>query len=161
MIYIVSNQHWHTCVVLYFLPRYNCGYFCCMFRITFFLIYFLEIKLYWFFLQKEGQRLSTTCQIFCGCFFILILDRFYLAIFGTVSWLDWLYFLSIGKVVITLLKFIPQAYLSYQRQSTQGFNINSILLDLHGSIFSLIQMFLDAWNHGMYFSQLVEIFAVV
>ena len=81
---------------------------------------------------------------------LLILDRLYLAIFGTVSWLDWLYFLSMVKIGITLLKYIPQAHFNYQRQSTRGWTVGTVLLDLLGGTFSLAQMFINAWNHGIF-----------
>ena len=103
-----------------------------------------------FILQRGTQKVSTTCRILVGCFLLLILDRFYLAIFGTVSWLDWLYFLSMVKIGITLLKYIPQAHFNYQRQSTRGWTIGTVLLDLLGGTFSLAQMFINAWNHGIF-----------
>ena len=102
------------------------------------------------FLQRGTQKISTTCRILVGCFLLLILDRLYLAIFGTVSWLDWLYFLSMVKIGITLLKYIPQAHFNYQRQSTRGWTIGTVLLDLLGGTFSLAQMFINAWNHGIF-----------
>jgi len=97
--------------------------------------------------ERGTQKISTTCRILVGCFLLLILDRLYLAIFGTVSWLDWLYFLSMVKIGITLLKYIPQAHFNYQRQSTRGWTIGTVLLDLLGGTFSLAQMFINAWNH--------------
>ena len=103
-----------------------------------------------FILQRGTQKVSITCRILVGCFLLLILDRFYLAIFGTVSWLDWLYFLSMVKIGITLLKYIPQAHFNYQRQSTRGWTVGTVLLDLLGGTFSLAQMFINAWNHGMF-----------
>ena len=102
------------------------------------------------FFQRGTQKISTTCRILVGCFLLLILDRLYLAIFGTVSWLDWLYFLSMVKIGITLLKYIPQAHFNYQRQSTRGWTIGTVLLDLLGGTFSLAQMFINAWNHGIF-----------
>ena len=101
-------------------------------------------------LQRGTQKVSTTCRILVGCFLLLILDRLYLAIFGTVSWLDWLYFLSMVKIGITLLKYIPQAHFNYQRQSTRGWTVGTVLLDLLGGTFSLAQMFINAWNHGIF-----------
>lgn len=39
---------------------------------------------------------------------------------------------------------MPQVYLNYQRQSTQGWSIGQILFDFAGGILSLAQLFLDA-----------------
>ena len=101
--------------------------------------------------QRGGQCVSITCRSFLGCFLLLISDRLYLAMFGTVTWLDWLYFLSMVKISITLLKYMPQAYFNYQRQSTQGWTIGTVLFDFFGGAFSLVQMLVNAWDHGMLF----------
>ena len=66
----------------------------------------------------------------------------------TLPWLDVIYYLSTVKLIITLLKYLPQALLNYKRKSTHGWAINASLLDLMGGVFSLAQMFLLAWNHG-------------
>ena len=39
---------------------------------------------------------------------------------GISDWLHYLYFLSYIKILITLIKYIPQVLLNYQRKSTQG-----------------------------------------
>ena len=49
-----------------------------------------------------------------------------------------------------MLKYIPQAHFNYQRQSTRGWTIGTVLLDLLGGTFSLAQMFINAWNHGIF-----------
>lgn len=46
------------------------------------------------------------------------------------------------KMVITLIKYSPQVWLNYQRQSTQGWSIGAILLDFSGGMLSFFQMFL-------------------
>jgi len=42
------------------------------------------------------------------------------------------------------VKYIPQAQTNYQRQSTVGWSIHQILLDLSGGILSLLQLILDS-----------------
>lgn len=39
---------------------------------------------------------------------------------------------------------MPQVWRNYQRQSTDGWSIAQILLDLSGGVFSLLQLFIDA-----------------
>lgn len=48
------------------------------------------------------------------------------------------------KVLVTVFKYVPQAWLNYQRQSTVGWSIVTILLDLTGGILSLLQLVLDS-----------------
>ena len=64
-----------------------------------------------------------------------------LAIF---NWLDYLYYLSYMKVLITVAKYIPQVLLNMKRKSCVGWNIWNILLDIAGGILSLIQLVGDA-----------------
>lgn len=55
-----------------------------------------------------------------------------------------LYAVSYIKVVITLVKYVPQAWLNYQRKSTTGWDITQILLDLTGGVLSIAQLILDS-----------------
>ena len=55
-------------------------------------------------------------------------------------------FLGYGKAAISFIKYTPQAYLNYQRQSTVGWSIVNILLDFTGGALSLSQQCIDAWN---------------
>lgn len=67
-----------------------------------------------------------------------------LTIFGIVSWLNFLYLLSYIKLVLTIVKYIPQVYLNYQRKSTKGWSIVNVMLDFTGGVLSIIQIILDS-----------------
>ncbi|KAJ5719042.1 hypothetical protein N7493_007497 [Penicillium malachiteum] len=60
------------------------------------------------------------------------------------AWIDVIYAFSYIKLVITIFKYVPQAWLNYKRKSTSGWNINQILLDLSGGVLSLVQLVLDS-----------------
>jgi cystinosin len=47
-------------------------------------------------------------------------------------------------VVVTVVKYIPQAWLNYKRKSTVGWDIRQILLDLAGGVLSIGQLVLDS-----------------
>lgn len=55
-------------------------------------------------------------------------------------------FMAYSKVFITLVKYIPQAYLNYKRKSTVGWSIMNILLDFTGGTLSLGQQSLDSYR---------------
>ena len=55
-------------------------------------------------------------------------------------------YLGYAKAAISFIKYTPQAYLNYQRQSTVGWSIINILLDFTGGSLSFAQQFIDAWN---------------
>ena len=71
-----------------------------------------------------------------------------LAYFGLVPMLTFLYALSYTKLVLTIIKYIPQAWMNWMRHSTSGWSIMNVLLDFSGGIFSMTQLFLDAFLSG-------------
>jgi cystinosin len=48
------------------------------------------------------------------------------------------------KLICTLVKYCPQAFLNYKLKSTVGWSIMQILLDFTGGILSLLQLLLDS-----------------
>lgn len=58
------------------------------------------------------------------------------------------YWMGIGKVVITFVKYLPQVYLNWVRKSTFGWSISNILLDFTGGSFSFLQILIDYINKG-------------
>lgn len=54
------------------------------------------------------------------------------------------YALSYVKLVITVCKYIPQAWFNYRRKSTDGWSITNILLDFTGGILSIVQLLIDS-----------------
>ncbi len=64
-----------------------------------------------------------------------------------LSTLTLLYFYSYVKLAITIIKYVPQAWMNYKRKSTEGWSIGNILLDFTGGVLSVLQMFLLAINY--------------
>ncbi|KAL1988113.1 hypothetical protein VTN96DRAFT_1144 [Rasamsonia emersonii] len=60
------------------------------------------------------------------------------------AWIDVLYGISYVKLVITVVKYVPQAWVNYKRKSTVGWNIWQILLDFAGGVLSIGQLILDS-----------------
>jgi hypothetical protein len=52
------------------------------------------------------------------------------------------------QVSMTLIKYTPQALLNRDRQSTEGWSINNVLLDLSGGLLSFAQVGLNAFARG-------------
>ena len=103
------------------------------------------------------QVVSRTCCIIGGILLVLIGDRLYLSGIKAVDWLDFIYFLSLVKLLITLLKYVPQAYFNYRRKSTSGWSIGTVMLDLSGGLFSLAQIVVVAFNYSKFLSNFVFI----
>ena len=93
-----------------------------------------------------SQRPSRTIETFIVAFLLLALVYPLLVLTGMKScnWLNYLYLLSYVKVAITLIKYMPQVVLNFQRKSTTGFSIWQILLDFGGGVLSDLQLILDS-----------------
>jgi len=55
-----------------------------------------------------------------------------------------IYAIGYVKLVVTVVKYIPQAWANYQKKSTVGWSIQQILLDLLGGVLSLAQLTIDS-----------------
>ena len=97
-------------------------------------------------LDRAGQKMSPPCQLSLILTAVLVVVVVSLASFGYMTWLGCLYVLSYVKLAITLVKYIPQAFMNFRNKSTKGWSIGNILLDLMGGLFSLLQMVLVAYN---------------
>lgn len=56
------------------------------------------------------------------------------------SWLQYLSAIAYVKLGVTIAKYVPQIVLNYQRKTTDGFHIGGIVLDVTGSVLSLLQL---------------------
>ncbi|KAL3683692.1 hypothetical protein R1sor_001714 [Riccia sorocarpa] len=85
--------------------------------------------------QKISKLAITITTLAWGSALVLVL----------IAWPkgDWLWLVSgfnIIQVVMTGIKYIPQALLNYQRKSTIGWSIVNIILDLSGGTANIFQM---------------------
>ncbi|XP_055532111.1 cystinosin homolog [Wyeomyia smithii] len=99
------------------------------------------------YIYDSGENsLSTGAKGIIGTYLVIIVVSLTMALFGKQHWLDFLYVLSYIKLSTTLVKYFPQAYMNYKRQSTEGFAIMNRLLDIAGGLFGILQMVINAWN---------------
>ncbi|XP_071522140.1 cystinosin-like isoform X2 [Panulirus ornatus] len=111
-----------------------------------------------FYLQKEeGQRVSTTCIIISGTMVLsAVVGCVVVPLVESLLWLDLLYWLSYIKLAITCVKYTPQLWENYRRKSTEGWSIYQVIFDFTGGSFSLVQMFLLAYNYDDWRSVLTD-----
>jgi len=103
--------------------------------------------------ERKWQRISTRvlgimagCVLGVGCVIGIVLvkgknggrDP------GTWAWIDVIYAVGYVKLVITVVKYIPQAWANYKRKSTVGWSIGQILLDFSGGVLSIMQLVIDS-----------------
>ncbi|KAI6647559.1 Cystinosin-like protein isoform X3 [Oopsacas minuta] len=75
-----------------------------------------------------------------------------LAVVSVTSWLNCIYVMSYVKLVITVIKYTPQAWMNYRSKSTVGFSIEGIWLDFSGGVLSVLQMVILAYNFNDWLS---------
>lgn len=97
--------------------------------------------------ERGGQHVSVPAWVLQAAAWLFALAYLVSAAVHAVSWLQFLNGFSYIKLVITLVKYMPQAYMNYQRKSTEGWSIGNVLLDLTGGTLSLAQMFIRSYNN--------------
>jgi len=107
------------------------------------LVTIIQCKIY----QRGNQRISRICIGLLVLIFLFIAASLISSLAGALAWLQFLYFCSYVKLGITLVKYIPQAYMNYRRKSTVGWSIGNILLDFTGGALSILQMILISYNN--------------
>ncbi|KAG8227423.1 hypothetical protein J437_LFUL000432 [Ladona fulva] len=100
-----------------------------------------------FIYEKGSQTISLTARGILALFFVVLIIMGSLSGANVVHWLDFLYACSYVKLTITLIKYIPQAYMNYLRKSTEGWSIGNIFCDFTGGAFSMLQMILNGYNY--------------
>ncbi len=71
---------------------------------------------------------SVPCQIALAGIVIASLVSASLVWIGKTELLDWLYFASSMKLIISVIKYVPQVLLNWRIRSVEGFAIGQILL---------------------------------
>ncbi|KAG1466972.1 hypothetical protein G6F46_000361 [Rhizopus delemar] len=98
--------------------------------------------------KKHAQHMSSFAACFVWFGFIgavLMISAIY---YGNAAWIDLLYYTSSIKLIVDFIKYLPQVWLNFKRQSAQGLSLQYICLDLSGAIFSIVQLLLDAYIVG-------------
>ncbi|XP_054880125.1 cystinosin isoform X4 [Poeciliopsis prolifica] len=111
--------------------------------LLFCVIYVSQAALY----EKGGQRVSWTARILLLIGWAFALISLFVAVAHKITWLEYLYYFSYIKLAVTLIKYVPQAYMNYRRQSTVGWSIGNVLLDFTGGVFSILQMIIQSYNN--------------
>ncbi|CAF1023957.1 unnamed protein product [Adineta steineri] len=100
------------------------------------------------FLKRDKQRITPVIRTFAGILILFLFISTIISFTNHLSTLTLLYFYSYVKLLITMVKYVPQALMNYRRQSTEGWSIGNILLDFTGGLLSVLQMFLLATNYN-------------
>ncbi|XP_074267533.1 cystinosin homolog [Silene latifolia] len=92
-----------------------------------------------FIYERKNQRFSKTSLGIVSAVWISAAVCVFVAIHRH-SWLWLTSVFSTIQVTMTVIKYIPQAFMNFRRKSTDGFSIGNILLDLLGGLTNYGQM---------------------
>lgn len=89
--------------------------------------------------DRGSQKVSRSCMAILSVAWLAIAICVFIAI-PKHSWLWLVSCFSTMQVIMTVIKYIPQAVLNFRRKSTVGWSIGNILLDLLGGLTNYGQM---------------------
>ncbi|KAH7681511.1 cystinosin protein [Dioscorea alata] len=104
---------------------------------------FFQVLIY----DRGNQKVSKTCiSITCIVWFFALVCLI-------VAWPkhSWLWLVSVFnniQVLMTAIKYTPQAFMNFKRKSTVGWSIGNILLDLTGGVLNFVQMAVQSIDQG-------------
>jgi len=98
--------------------------------------------------ERGNQKNSKLCLLLVAGMWVSVFVNLFLTVGSATNWLWFVYWFSYVKLAITLLKYIPQAFMNFKRQSTVGWSIGNVLLDFSGGVLSFLQMFIVAFDSG-------------
>ncbi|WOL12790.1 cystinosin [Canna indica] len=100
-----------------------------------------------FIYDRGNQKVSKTC---IGITIIILISALVCVVLAWPKH-SWLWLISVFntiQVVMTAIKYIPQAYMNFRRKSTVGWSIGNIILDLVGGVLNFGQMGIQSIDQG-------------
>lgn len=101
-----------------------------------------------FIYQRGSQVVSRICKAIVTIAWLFAGASLIPAIMAKIDWWTYINFYCYINLSLTIVKYMPQVYMNYARKTTVGWSIAFVILDLVGGVFSLVQMFLVAYNHN-------------
>lgn len=102
--------------------------------------------------RTKQHHINTTHLYIVLLLWSIAIYNTLLSIFDYLSWYNGTYntiqYLGYAKALISFIKYTPQGYLNYKRQSTVGFSIYNILCDFTGGMLSMSQQVIDSYRYN-------------
>ncbi|XP_042496536.1 cystinosin homolog [Macadamia integrifolia] len=97
--------------------------------------------------DRGNQKVSKTCMAITSAVWISAAVCVFVAL-PNQSWLWLISVFNTIQVIMTTIKYIPQAIMNFGRKSTEGWSIGNILLDLLGGLMNYAQMAMQSIDQG-------------
>ncbi|RWR83752.1 cystinosin [Cinnamomum micranthum f. kanehirae] len=99
--------------------------------------------------ERGSQKVSKACITITSVVWVVALVCTIIA-WPSNSWLWLISVFNIIQVLMTTIKYTPQAFMNYMRKSTEGFSIFFVLLDMLGGLTNLAQMGVESIDQGTF-----------
>ncbi|KAI7863101.1 PQ loop repeat-domain-containing protein, partial [Mucor mucedo] len=119
-----------------------------MFSVHAFLISLFTLIQTFYYKKDYLQHVSRIAQYLIWTAIVGAAGMLFTIYTGHSMWIDLMYYLSYVKLMISLVKYVPQVWINFYRKSTVGWSIHNILLDCTGGVLSNIQLLLDSYLSG-------------
>ncbi|KAJ7356161.1 hypothetical protein OS493_026544 [Desmophyllum pertusum] len=73
--------------------------------------------------DRGDQKVSLISKVLLAGAWLFAAVALVVTLFDKITWLTYLYYFSYIKIGVTLIKYIPQAWMNYRRKSTIGWSI--------------------------------------
>lgn len=100
-----------------------------------------------FFYERGTQKVSLPCWAISAAVWGAAIVALLVA-WPTGSWLWLVTAFNYMQLLMTSIKYIPQAWFNFRRKSTVGWSISNILLDISGGLGSFLQMAVQSIDQG-------------
>ncbi|KAK9113539.1 hypothetical protein Syun_020336 [Stephania yunnanensis] len=97
--------------------------------------------------ERGNQKVSKTCIGISSLAWVAAA----ICVFIALPHHSWLWLISVFntiQVTMTVIKYVPQAFMNFKRKSTDGWSIGNILLDLTGGVANYLQMAMQSIDQG-------------
>jgi len=99
--------------------------------------------------DRENQSLSLVAVLLVSQLCVIGLYNAGLSSAGCLPWqktgeFSSTEYLGYVKVIVSFVKYVPQAWMNYHHKTTKGFSIGNVMLDFTGGIFSIGQQIIDS-----------------
>ncbi|XP_027359198.1 cystinosin homolog isoform X2 [Abrus precatorius] len=97
--------------------------------------------------QRGNQKFSKYAIAIVAAVWFSAAVCFFIAL-PSQSWLWLISIFNSIQVVMTVIKYFPQAFMNFLRKSTDGFSVGGVLLDFSGGVFNYSQMVVQSIDQG-------------
>lgn len=97
--------------------------------------------------ERGNQKVSKTCMAISSVVWAAAIVCLIVA-WPKHSWLWLISMFNTIQVIMTTIKYIPQAYMNFKRKSTKGWSVYNVILDLVGGVLNFAQMGVQSIDQG-------------